>query len=42
LLASQVLLTGSLDKLTERLDKLTIDVNLMRENFDARLKRLEG
>ncbi len=48
LLAAQVLLTGSLDRLTERVDrltervdKLTADVGLMRENFDIRLKRLE-
>ena len=48
LLAAQVLLTGSLDRLTERVDRLTervdrltADVGLMRENFDIRLKRLE-
>jgi len=48
LLAAQVLLTGSLDRLTERVDRLgermdsfTADVGLMRENFDMRLKRLE-
>ena len=49
LLASQVLLTGSLELLSERLntltarvDTLTTNVTLMQETFDARLKRLES
>jgi len=49
LLASQVLLTGSLELLSERLNTLTARVNtftanvtLMQETFDARLKRLES
>jgi hypothetical protein len=42
LLASQVLLTGSLELLSERVNTLTANVTLMHETFDARLKRLES
>lgn len=42
LLASQVLLTGSLELLSERVNTLTANITLMQETFDARLKRLES
>jgi hypothetical protein len=41
-LASQVLLTGSLELLSERVNTLTANITLMQATFDARLKRLES
>ena len=42
LLTAQALVNGLLERLERGLENLTASVEQMRENFDARLKRLEA